>query len=378
MFNLVAPAEALPAGGEVRVGLWVLNPDAEEAKLPLPEQVEGTLLSESGRWRVTLRTAAQEPGVSVNAGGFAVREYVLTLPPAAEGILILEVNEPAAARVALRVDAALPAHTESDFAAPPLRHSTPRRTAEAAIQRTFSERFGLHEPIYFLYGNEPQGAKYQFSFKYRLLGDDRARSGERSTAVRRVYFGYTQRSLWDIDSLSSPFYDSSYMPEFFYESQRVFDEEQSGGLQFLGYQIGAKHESNGRAGPDSRSLNTVYFRPAVTFGKLDSWHLIVAPRFSAYVWDVDDNPDISRYRGYTELQTILQWGDGVSLAALGRLGRGGHKGGLQLDLTIPMTFERFFDFAAYFHIQYWNGYGESLLDYNKHGDALRFGFSLLR
>ncbi|KXU36229.1 hypothetical protein AXK12_03570 [Cephaloticoccus capnophilus] len=259
--------------------------------------------------------------------------------------------------------------------------SARKRTAEEAIRRAFEERFGLHEPIYFIYGNEPQGAKYQFSFKYRVLGDREPVGEDGAETLRRVFFGYTQRSLWDIDSLSSPFYDSSYMPELFFESTRTLDAQAISAADrfaFLGYQVGIKHESNGRAGADSRSLNTLQFRTAFVLGDLARWHGIVAPRLWAYVSDSSDNPDIRDYRGNVELQVAIQHGDGVALSATGRVGRKGRRGSVQLDLTVPIELKGRFNFASYLMVQYWSGYGESLLDYNKHSDALRFGFSLLR
>jgi len=268
----------------------------------------------------------------------------------------------------------------------PVRNTTSKRLAEEAIQRTFAERFGLHEPIYFIYGNEPEGAKYQFSFKYRLLGDTEPAAGKTEgepESLRRVFFGYTQRSLWDIDSFSSPFYDTSYMPELFYEWQRTLDAERTDGIAggdvaFLGYQVGLKHESNGKAGSQSRSLNTINFRPAFMLGDFARWHVVIAPRLHIYVSDLSDNPDIRDYRGNVELQAVLGYADGVALGVTGRVGRKGTRGSVQLDLTVPIEFHGRLNFASYFLIQYWSGYGENLLDYNKHSDALRFGFSLLR
>jgi hypothetical protein len=37
---------------------------------------------------------------------------------------------------------------------------------------------------------------------------------------------------------SSPFYDSSYMPELMYESQSFVTREKPGGFKLLGYQVG--------------------------------------------------------------------------------------------------------------------------------------------
>ena len=68
----------------------------------------------------------------------------------------------------------------------------------------------------------------------------------------------------------------------------------------------------------------------------------------------------------------------MSLALTGRIGRGGHKGSLQADLFLPVQFDRVFDFASYLLIQYWEGYSESLIDYDKRTTSLRIGFSFVR
>ena len=125
-------------------------------------------------------------------------------------------------------------------------------------------------------------------------------------------------------------------------------------------------------------MNTVYFRPGVAFGRFDSWHVILAPRISHYISDLSNNPDIKRYRGNVEMQAILGYDDGPSLVLTSRLGRDGDKGSLQADLNIPVKFDRMFDFATYVLVQYWLGYGESLLDYNVESSAVRIGFSLVR
>jgi phospholipase A1/A2 len=142
--------------------------------------------------------------------------------------------------------------------------------------------------------------------------------------------------------------------------------------------VGLKHESNGRSDLASRSMNIAYFRPGVAFGRFDGWSLILAPRIWTYVDDLDNNPDIRDYRGNLELLAVLGKNEGMSLALTGRIGRGGHKGSLQADLFLPVQFDRVFDFASYLLIQYWDGYSESLIDYDKRTTSLRIGFSFVR
>ncbi|MFN7141272.1 MAG: phospholipase A, partial [Limisphaerales bacterium] len=188
---------------------------------------------------------------------------------------------------------------------------------------------------------------------------------------------YTQTSLWDLDAPSAPFFDSSYKPEVLY----AWEELLGGGpdeMYRFDLQFGVQHESNGRDGPDSRSLNIAYVRPTFVFGPETSLQLTIQPRAWVYVADLDDNPDLAEYRGYGDLRVIVGWKRGLQLSTIGRLGETWDHGALQFDLTYPMM--RFFysNFSLYLHAQYFTGYGESLLRYNEKSSAFRVGFSMYR
>jgi phospholipase A1 len=374
--NLLAPLEAASPGGEVRVDLVILNPTSTEVIYETPLTLDATLSSERRSWTVQLRGQAGG-GAQIGARSFSYRSFIFTVPAAARGRLVLDLVVPQPARALIEVKAAAGPGRDPGIVSAPLSNILPGQPAESAIQRSFAGRFSAHEPVYFIYGPKAPGAKFQFSFKYRLLGD-KARLDEKIPALRGLFIGFTQRSLWDIDADSSPFFDTSYMPELMLESQRVVDPGSEGGMKLLGYQAGVRHESNGRDGSASRSLNIAYFRPVFAWGRLDGWNLLVAPRLFAYVGDVVNNPDIADYRGHGELTAILGRNDRGALTIIGRIGQGAHKGSWQADLTLPVKFDKIFDFATYVLIQYWNGYGESLRSYNQRTETVRAGFSLVR
>jgi outer membrane phospholipase A len=246
--------------------------------------------------------------------------------------------------------------------------------AAAKLERTFAGRLGAHEPIYFIFGAKAPAAKFQFSFKYKIL-----RFGEPTAQLlpSTLQFAFTQRSLWDITGNSSPFYDTSYMPELFYESLAPVPGPGSGGFTWLGYQAGYKHESNGRSGLDSRSMNALFVRPAFAFGDLAGWHLIVVPEIYAYVGGLTDNDDLTDYRGYGKLRAVVGKGNGPSLMYTGTAGRRANHFTTQLDFTMPIR-THLLDFETYLLVQYFNGYGESLLLYREKTETVRAGFSLVR
>ena len=245
------------------------------------------------------------------------------------------------------------------------------------FQRAFAGHFSPNQPIYFLFGPEKPAAKFQFSFKYLILGDQAASIPLRSS-LHGLYFGYTQRSLWDVTASSSPFYDTSYMPELTYESlTSVAGWEAHGGYHWLGYQTAVQHESNGRPDPDSRSTNIVYLRPMLGFGRPAGWWLVFAPKLYFNIGGLSDNPDLPIYRGYGEYSMIVSKGNRLSLALTGRIGSHWDKGSIQADLTYPLQ-APVGGFATYLLVQYFNGYGESILDYNQKSSTVRGGVSLVR
>jgi phospholipase A1 len=375
--NLLAPVEAAAPGGEVRVDLVILNPTSTEISYETPLILAGRLTSDRQSWPVELRGQAGG-GALIAARGFSYRSFIFTVPTDARGRLVLEVDRPLPTRALIDVGAAAKRpDSKVKIVSAPLSSVLPNQPVESAIQRTFAGRFNAHESTYFIYGPDAPAAKFQFSFKYRILGE-KGELRDKVPALRGLFIGFTQRSLWDIEAESSPFYDTSYMPEIMLESQSVVDPGGSGGFQILGYQVGARHESNGQDGLASRSLNILYFRPAFAFGRLDGWNLLILPRVFAYVTDLDNNPDIKEYRGNAELTAIFGRNDRFALSMTGRLGSGGHKGSFQADLTIPVRFDKLLDFATYVLVQYWDGYGESLRGYNERSRTVRAGISLVR
>jgi outer membrane phospholipase A len=190
--------------------------------------------------------------------------------------------------------------------------------------------------------------------------------------------GYTQRSLWDIDANSSPFYDTSYMPELMLESLAPMPTERDGWFTRLGSQLAFKHESNGRDGPDSRSLNVVSLRAAAMLGPIDDWHLLVIPEVFAYVTSLDDNHDLKDYRGYGQLRLGLSR-DARRPSALYavRAGKNFNHWTHQVDLTLPFR-TKWLNIETAFLVQYFSGYGESLRSYTERSETVRAGISLVR
>jgi len=204
-------------------------------------------------------------------------------------------------------------------------------------------------------------AMFQLSFKVKLAegligeGDD-------------VWFGYTQQSLWQMynKAVSSPFRNTDYEPELMYV---IPTDVNLLGLRLRMVGVGLAHQSNGRGEPLSRSWNRAYAQFGFERG---NFTLMVKPwyRFDEDVPD-DDNPDISDYVGRGEILGVYKWRN-QEFSARWRNNFQFHdnRGSIQLGWSFPLV-GRLKGYAQFF-----NGYGETLLDYNHQQTTVGVGFLL--
>jgi outer membrane phospholipase A len=292
---------------------------------------------------------------------------------------------PAGAAVSREEATTLPT-TKTDNPLSILTASDPNFQREMGLVEFLSYRVKAHEPVYIVAGDEEPSTKFQFSFKYQIF-DPVGPVAQKVRPLGGLYFGYTQTAFWDLgdEENSNPFYDTSYRPELMVSYDDLDRHlHNAAGDRYLpnwinfGFQAGLKHESNGQSSPDSRSVNIVYARPIITFEGEDGLFVTVAPSVWAYVFDLSDNEDIENYRGYADLRLIVGRAGGLQIAATGRLGEGGGQGSVLVDVTYPVRALSFGNIDAYLDVQYFNGYGESILNYNQNNESVRFGISLVR
>ena len=224
----------------------------------------------------------------------------------------------------------------------------------------------LSRPVYDF---EPQHAetKFQLSFQFDWLNEP---LGPGSA----LYFGYTQVSLWQTyntellgeeQDASSPFRETNYEPEI---GLTVNTDYRLAGLSFRRARLSLIHTSNGQGGERSRSWNRLALSTAFGRGNLAG---------RARVWyrlpeaDQDDNPDITDYMGYGDLVLAYKWREQtLALTLRNNLDFTDNRGAVQVDYSFPLNGR----IKGY--LQYFNGYGESLIDYNRSVSRIGLGIAL--
>ena len=183
-----------------------------------------------------------------------------------------------------------------------------------------------------------------------------------------IYAAYTNRSFWQVynDDISSPFRETNHEPEIWAQFNPNWEFH---GFTNTANMVGFVHQSNGQGGNLSRSWNRIYANFVV---EKDNLALAFKPWYRIPD-DDDDNPDIKDYMGNYELRGAYKWGQNVfSVMSRNNLQSGFSKGAVELSWSFPLWSYPYMKG----YIQYFNGYGESLIDYNQYTNQIGIGFAL--
>ena len=190
-----------------------------------------------------------------------------------------------------------------------------------------------------------------------------------------LWLAYTQQSLWQVldGDDSRPFRASDYKPEADYVVPIPQRLGTLAGWRWRLAQVGIAHESNGLSDPLSRSWNYADLATAFTHDDyaLQARHFWRLPESG-----VNDNGDLTRYIGSTELEADWFPGTDTHQLTLRTSFDSWSRGSLKYVWTHPV-------FAAKpdglrWYLQLFSGYGETLLDYNHHQNSVAVGFTLFQ
>ncbi|HKS55457.1 MAG TPA: phospholipase A [Steroidobacteraceae bacterium] len=368
-YILSVPEGAARAGAPLRADLTILNDSDAPMRVELPAPLRARL--ETAKAAVNFDLVPDRSGtVEIAPRQFLKIALRGDVPEAAAETATLTLTGFDTNRVAVPI---APRDTSSNAAwnapTPPA-----RQTGTALIDKPPPLAVSVYEPVYFVVGGDGGlNAKFQISLRFRLF-DDHGRLARRMPWIDDLYLSFSQTALWDLGELSKPFKDSSYKPRLFYANYdlaRYFD----GNLRF-GFESGIGHESNGKEGDDSRSYNMLYARPTLTLGDPDGFRAYFAPLIHNYIAE-SDNPDISDYRGYVDWLFGVGSKGGLDFWGVLRKGTRSDYGSVELNASYPLSKLSGGDLTGWLMLQYFNGYGESLLDYNRKLDSqLRLGIAI--
>jgi len=221
----------------------------------------------------------------------------------------------------------------------------------------------------------PLSYRYGGNYETSTIGHDEAKSTEIEFQISIRYdfatnwlglheiysFAYTQRSFWQAYGQSAYFRESNYNPEFF----ATFP---LGYKHIKAFRLSLAHQSNGRGYALERSWNYVagslYFQTGLLFTELKLWH-----RFQD---DIDYNPDLIDYMGHGHIQFIFPYKKHLAKLLL----RSNFEGKNAVEFSYSYPF--FGSNDLFFYVKTFNGYGESLIDYDNKIDKVGCGFSISR
>ncbi|MDO5395188.1 MAG: phospholipase A [Bacteroidales bacterium] len=241
-----------------------------------------------------------------------------------------------------------------------------RETINAdSLRRDFDNQpyFGLYKDNYFIFGpaigqkitKENTNIKFQISIAQRLT---------RSTLPlgTYLYLFYTQKVFWNVLENSMPMTDLNFNPGIGL-AKPLFVKN-----RFIGKVILClEHESNGRDGDASRSWNKISLGANILIDPM----LMVHGKVWIPIVDGQNNRDILDYSGIYQVglqafSSNRRFNCSVTLTKR----RGWN---LNYNTVVEFAYRLWKRDNQFLFMQYYNGFGEGLLEYNKFHSQLRVG-----
>lgn len=236
---------------------------------------------------------------------------------------------------------------------------------EDSVKRDFSNQpyFGMYKDNYFIFGPSvgPKPTKENTNIKFQISIAQRLTQATLPWGTY-LYLFYTQKCFWNILENSMPMTDLNFNPGIGLVKLLFVKNRFIGKLIML-----LEHESNGRDGTESRSWNKISFDANIMIDP----NFMVHGKFWIPIVDGVENKDILDYCGTYQVGTQIfstdrRWGASVTLVK-----RKGWK--LNYNTILEFNYRLFKRDNQYLFLQYYNGYGEGLLDYKQFHSMLRIG-----
>lgn len=197
--------------------------------------------------------------------------------------------------------------------------------------------------------------KFQVSIAQRVT---------KSTLPFNSYFFifYNQKVFWNVFQESMPVHDLNFNPGIGLSKLLIVKDRVVGKASLL-----IEHESNGRDSIFSRSWNKISLCGSIYL----SPQFMVHAKYWIPIVDGINNKDILRYCGMYQSGIQISSRDkkfGLAVTLVKRKGWN-----FNYNTIVELNYRLFKKDNQYLFLQYYNGYGENLLDYNKYHSRLRLG-----
>lgn len=235
-----------------------------------------------------------------------------------------------------------------------------------SLKRAFADKhyyFGIYKDNYFIFGppvNEKPtkkntNIKFQISIAQKLT---------KSTLPwgTYLYLFYTQKVFWNVLENSMPMTDLNFNPGVGLTKPLFIKDRFVGQLSLV-----LEHESNGRDGDESRSWNKLTFGGNIMVDP----NFVVGAKFWIPIIDGVNNKDILKYKGIYHIGWQWQSTNRKFSMSVGLTRRA--KGIFNYNTTIEAAYRFSTESNQYLFLQFYNGYGEGLLDYKVYHSQIRLG-----
>ena len=224
--------------------------------------------------------------------------------------------------------------------------------------------FGLYKDNYFTIGTSighqrpsrtNSDVKFQISIAQRLT---------KATLPWHtyIYLFFSQKVMWNVFEPSMPMRDLNFNPGIGWSKPFFIKNRYVGKLTLI-----LEHESNGRDSIQSRSWNKISLSGSV----LVSDFLMVHSKFWIPIVDSGNNRDILKYSGIWQSGFEVSLKDRKFILGATFVKRRGWN--LNFNTILEFSWRIYKKSNQYLFFQYYNGYGENLLDYNQFHSRLRAG-----
>ncbi len=234
-----------------------------------------------------------------------------------------------------------------------------------SIRRDFRDQpyFGLYKDNYFIFGppvgfrptKENTNIKFQVSIAQRL-------TNATLPGGTYLYLFYSQKCFWNVLENSMPVTDLNFNPGIGLTKPLFVKNRYIGKLSLI-----VEHESNGRDSIQSRSWNKISLAANIIVDP----NLMVSGKIWLPIVDGENNKDILKYSGIYQMSVQASTDNRKFTGSITLVKRQGWNLNYNTIVELAYRFSRRSN--QYFFLQYYNGYGEGLLDYKVFKSQLRLG-----